>query len=388
MSVPARASRVRGHCATARRKFLVGAATTTAGTALAGFPMVAVAQSPAILRFQGAWSAKDIFHEYALDYARKFNDMSGGRVRIEVLPAGAVVEPRGLLDAVDKGELDGCHAVPAYWAGKDRAFSLFGSGPSFGMDANLLLSWMQYGGGAGLYDELYGRVLRMNVTGFLYGPMPAQPLGWFRKPLASAAQFKGLRMHARGWPAELFRQMGAVVQDLPDDEIVAAARGGRIDAASYGNPTSDRQLGLPEALPVCMLRSYHQPAQVFEILFNKRRFDGLPADLRAMARVAAQAASADLSWKASDRCAADYAELRKKPGVKLVTTPPDILRAQLKAWSALTAGGSRHGPSFEKVFNSQRAWARRAVAWKMDSAADPRPAYDHWFSAGSEGGKR
>jgi TRAP-type mannitol/chloroaromatic compound transport system substrate-binding protein len=317
-----------------RRNFLVGAATATAGAAIAGFPMVAVAQTPVSFRFQGAWSARDIFHEYALDYAKAVGEMSGGRIRIEVLSAGAVVKPRDLLDAVNKGVLDGCHAVPAYWAGKDSAFSLFGSGPALGMDANLILSWMEYGGGKQLYDEIHARVQQLNVTGFLYGPMPTQPLGWFRKPLVSAAQLKGLRLHARGMPAQMFRQMGAEVQDLPDDEIVPAARGGRLDAVAFNNATSDRQLGLPEVFPVCMLQSHHQPAQVFEVLFNKKRLDSLPADLKWIVRHAARAASADLSWKAAHRYSADYAELRSQPGTRFLKTPPEVLRAQLKAWDA------------------------------------------------------
>src|SRR5688572_473098 len=136
----------------ARRRFLLGAAAS--GAAAVSFPMVARAQAPIALRFQGAWSAKNIFHEFALDYAKKVTDMSGGRLRIEVLPAGAVVKPFDLIDAVHKGVLDGCHAVPAYWAGKNTAFSLFGTGPALGMDANLMLSWMEHGGGKALYDEI------------------------------------------------------------------------------------------------------------------------------------------------------------------------------------------------------------------------------------------
>jgi TRAP-type mannitol/chloroaromatic compound transport system substrate-binding protein len=368
----------------ARRRFLTAAAS--AGAAVA-FPMAAAAQPAAmVLRFQGAWSAKDIRHEYALDYARKVNDMSGGRVRIEMLAAGAVVKPPELLDAVEKGVLDGCHAAPSYWARKDAAFSLFGAGPALGMDANLLLSWVEYGGGRVLYEELYARVLHLNVAGFLYGALPTQPLGWFRRPLSSAGEIKGLRYRAAGLPGELFREMGAAVQDLAYDEIMPAARGGRLDAAAFGNLTPARELGLPEAFPVCMLQSYHQPAPIFEVLYNKKRFDALPADIRAIARYAAQAASADLSWKAADRDSADYARLRERPGTRLVRTPPEVLRAQLKAWSSVAARRSRDNPIFEKILKSQQAWARRTVAWMLDNAVDPRIAYDHWFPRSEESG--
>jgi TRAP-type mannitol/chloroaromatic compound transport system substrate-binding protein len=170
-----------------------------------------------------------------------------------------------------------------------------------------------------------------------------------------------------------------VVQDLPDDEIVPAARGGRLDAVAFNNATSDRQLGLPEVFPVCMLRSHHQPAQVFEVLFNKQRFDSLAADLRGIVRHAAQAASADLSWKAAHRYATDYAELRNQPGTRFLKTPPEVLRAQLKGWDAVVARSSRENPFFEKVLKSQMAWARRTVGWAQDTIVDPRIAYDYWF---------
>jgi TRAP-type mannitol/chloroaromatic compound transport system substrate-binding protein len=130
-----------------RRGFL-GA---TAAVAVA--PVVAHAQQAAIsFRFQSTWPTKDIFHEYALDYAKKVNEMSGGRMKIDVLPAGAVVKAFDLLDAVHKGTLDGGHGVAAYWYGKNSAYSLFGTGPSFGMDANMFLGWMEYGGGRAVHE--------------------------------------------------------------------------------------------------------------------------------------------------------------------------------------------------------------------------------------------
>ena len=129
-----------------RRKFLAGTAAAT-GAAITGFPMIATAQTgPVNMRWQSTWNAKDIFHEYALDFAKKVNDMSGGELKIEVLPAGAVVPAFGLLDAVSKGTLDGGHGVLVYHYGKQNALALWGSGPAFGMDANMLLSWHKYGG--------------------------------------------------------------------------------------------------------------------------------------------------------------------------------------------------------------------------------------------------
>jgi len=358
------------------RRRLLGA---SAAGALAGFPMIASAQTAIRWRWQGTWSAKDILHEYALDYARTVREMSGGRLRIEVLPAGAVVKPFDLITAVHKGVLDGSHAVPAYWHDRNPAFSLFGSGPAFGMDANNFLAWMAYGGGRGLYAELLGSVMNLNVTGFLYGPMPTQPLGWFRKPVESASQLKGLRIGTAGLALELFREMGAAAEAIPAEERAEALARGRLDAAEFNNPTSDRSLGLADAAKICMLRSYHQPAEVFEILINRARYDALADDLKAIVGHAADAASAAMSWKALHRYSEDHERLQREKGVEFRRTPPDVLRAQMRAWSAVVKRVSSDNPIGEKVIKSQLAWARRTVGWTQEATVDSRMAYDHWF---------
>ena len=370
-----------------RRRFLLGASTLTASAVAGGFPAIAIAQSPVVFRFQGAWSARDIFHEYALDYAKRVNDMSGGRLRIEVLPAGAVVKPRYLLEAVHKGVLDGCHAVPELWRGKSPAFSLFGAGPALGMDADNLLAWMEYGGGRALYHELQHRQLALEVVGFLYGPMPTQPLGWFREPVTSPAQFKGLRFGATGMAVQLYREMGANATELAADEAVVALGAGRLDGAAFNNASSDLELGLPEAARHCMLQSYHRTAEVFEILINRKRFDALAADLRAILKHAAEATSAGMSWKAVHRYSQDQARMREKEGRRFHRTPASVLRAQMEAWRAVAARASKDNPFFARVLESQLAWARRTVGWRLETVVDPRVAYDQWFGKQPAPGK-
>jgi TRAP-type mannitol/chloroaromatic compound transport system substrate-binding protein len=366
-----------------RRKFLAGAALGT-GVA-AGFPMIARAQQPITLRWQSTWPAKDIFHEYALDYAKKVNEMSGGRLRIDVLPAGAVVRAFDLIDAVAKGTLDGGHGVSAYWYGKNSAFSLFGTGPAVGMDANNFLAWMAYGGGQALYDELVQNVLNLDVVGFVYGPMPTQPLGWFKKPVQNAGQLKGLKYRTVGLSIDVFKAMGASVNALPGGEIVPAMDRGLLDAAEFNNASSDRLLGFPDVSKVCMLQSYHQPAEAFEILFNRKRYDALPTDMKSILKIAAEAASADMSWKAIHRYSQDYIEMREKQGVRFFKTPDDVLRAQMGAWSTVVNEKRKENPFFAKVLDSQMAWARRTVTWSMDTVVDPRIAYNHWFGQKAAG---
>src|SRR6267142_778679 len=222
-----------------RRKFLTGAAAT--GAAALGFPAIVKAQGPISMRWQSTWPAKDIFHEYALDFAKKVNDMTGGDLKIEVLPAGAVVPAFGLLDAVTKGTLDGGHGVLVYHYGKQNALALWGSGPAFGMDANQLLSWHKYGGGKDLLAKLYASI-GANVVSFPYGPMPTQPLGWFKKPITKVDDFKGLKFRTVGISIDVFQAMGAAVNALPGGEIVSAMDRGLLDAAEFNNASSDRAL--------------------------------------------------------------------------------------------------------------------------------------------------
>ena len=357
-----------------RRKFL-GAVTIVGGTVVGAAPMVSVAQSPISFRWQSTWPAKDIFHEYANDFAKKVNGMSGGRLKIDVLPAGAVVKAFDLIDAVSKGTLDGGHGVLSYWYGKNSAMALWGSGPSFGMDANMLLAWHEYGGGKALLEEIY-KSLNLNVVSYLYGPMPTQPLGWFKKPITKVEDFKGLKYRTVGLAIDIFTAMGAAVNALPGGEIVSAMDRGLLDAAEFNNATSDKLLGFPDVSKVCMLQSFHQSAEQFEILFNRTKFNSLPADLKSIVNAAVQASSADMSWKAIDRYSQDYIELQKG-GVKFYQTPDAILQAQLKAWDDITKKKSAENPLFKRVLESMEKFAMRACRWQNDTNVDFKMAFRH-----------
>ena len=366
-----------------RRKFLKGAAVGGAGAAALSFPMISKSQGVQNMRFQSTWPAKDIFHEYAVDFATKVNDMTGGELKIEVLPAGAVVPAFGLLDAVSKGTLDGGHGVVVYHYGKNAALALWGSGPSFGMDANMLLSWHKYGGGAALLDELY-KVVNANVKSYVYGPMPSQPLGWFKKPIAKVEDLKGLKYRTVGISIDMFTAMGVSVNALPGGEIIPAMDRGLLDAAEFNNASSDRQLGFPDVSKVCMLQSYHQNAEQFEILFNGTKYNALSPKLRAILDNCVEAASADMSWKAIDRYSKAYDEMQKTQGVKFYKTPDSILRNQLKVFDEVVAKKSAENPLFKKIVDSQRAFAQRAVKWDLDTNVSRRMAFDHYFPSGAK----
>jgi TRAP-type mannitol/chloroaromatic compound transport system substrate-binding protein len=358
-----------------RRRFLKVAAAGAAATVAA--PNIGSAQGPVSMRWQSTWPAKDIFHEYALDYAKKVNDMTGGDLKIEVLPAGAVVPAFGLLDAVSKGTLDGGHGVLAYHYGKSNALALWGSGPAYGMDANMLLSWHKYGGGKELLTKLYASI-GANVVSFPYGPMPTQPLGWFKKPVTKAEDLQGVKFRTVGISIDVFTGLGAAVNALPGGEIVSAMDRGLLDAAEFNNASSDRVLGFPDVSKICMLQSYHQNAEQFEILFNKAKFDALPEKIRAIIANATEAAGQDMAWKAFDRYSKDYEEMQTKDKVKFYKTPDSLLQKQLDVYDQVVEKKSSD-PLFKEIVASQLAFAKRVTQWEQDTVVSRRMAYNHYF---------
>ena len=285
---------------------------------------------------------------------------------------------------MSKGTLDGGHGVMVYHYGKQNALALWGSGPAYGMDANMLLSWHKYGGGKQFLEKLY-KSIGANVVSFAYGPMPTQPFGWFKKPITKFEDLKGQKFRTVGISVDVFTAMGAAVNALPGGEIVPALDRGLLDGAEFNNASSDRLLGFPDVSKVCMLQSYHQNAESFEIIFNRDKFNALPDKLQALIEVCVEAASADMSWKAIDRYSKDYIEMQTKDKVKFYKTPDSILKKELEAYDEVAAKKAAENPLFKEIIESQKAFAKRAVSWEMDTVVTRRMAYNHYFGAQESG---
>ncbi|MBX3636950.1 MAG: TRAP transporter substrate-binding protein [Rubrivivax sp.] len=373
-----------------RRRFLTAAIGGAGAVALAACgkkeeaapaastaaPAVSATPSTVVLKMQGSWGAKDIFNEMAEEYVKRVNEMSGGRLRIDYLVAGAVVKPFEVMDAVAKGVLDAGHTVPVYWYGKSKVASLFGSGPINGCDAPQTLAWIYRGGGLELYNELLGK-LNLDVVGYFAMPMPTQPLGWFKKPLASANDLKGLKYRTVGLAADLMQEMGVSVTQLPGGEIVPAMDRGVIEAFEFNNPTSDRRFGAQDVAKNYMMGSFHQAMEFFEIIFNKAKHDALPADLKAVLRYGAEAASSSNWWTAMDNYSKDFEELASVDKVNIIRTPKSIFDAQIKAWDVITKKLSDEDPFFKKVVDSQKAWSKRVARYMFFNEADYKVGYEH-----------
>ena len=363
-----------------RRKFLKAGGTVAAGAAAGALaaPAVVTAQSPMVLRMQSSWAESDIFHEMARQYVDRVNAMSGGRLQIDLLPAGAVVGAFQIQDAVADGVLDGGHHVTAYWYGKNKAASLFGTGPVFGIDGAQFLAWVQYGGGKDLYRELVQDILGLPVVGFFAMPMPAQPLGWFESPPASVDDMQGLKYRTVGLSADVNQALGLAVTQLPGGEIVPAMERGVIDAFEFNNPTSDRRFGAQDVVKNYMLGSYHQAAETFEIIFNQQLFESLDPDLQAVLEFGAEAANTANYGLAMENYSTDLQGLINEDGVNVQRTPDSILEAQLQAWDQVVEG-LVSDDIFRRIIESQRAWGERVGFYAIMNQPSYRAAYDHYF---------
>ncbi|MPZ59347.1 MAG: twin-arginine translocation signal domain-containing protein [Rhizobiales bacterium] len=360
---------------TTRRKFLAGAAMT--GAAAVAMPQISRAQTTT-LKLQTSWPASDIFTEMAQQYVERVNSIAGGRLKIDLLHAGAVVHPFQVLDGVHGGQIDMAHTVTVYWYGKHKAASLFGTGPVFGFNANEGLGWIHNGGGKELFEELQTQIMKLNVKSFFVMPMPTQPLGWFKKPVKSMADMKGLKYRTVGLAADLMQAMGLAVAQLPGGEIVPAMQRGVIDAFEFNNPTSDRRFGSADVAKNYMLGSHHQATEYFEIMINRAKFNGLPKEHQAIIQYAAEAASSANEWKGMDQYSKDLQELISKDKVNVLRTPQDVFDAEIKAWDGLIATLSKD-PFMKKVMDSQKAWVKRVVFYNMMNATDYKGAFNHHF---------
>ncbi|MEO3430383.1 TRAP transporter substrate-binding protein [Pelagibius sp. CAU 1746] len=365
--------------AVSRRKLLKGGAIAAGATAASTLAApAAIGQAPLVVKMQTSWPASDIWMDFARQYVERVEKMSGGRLKVDLLPAGAVVAAFQVLDAVNDGVLDAAHTVPVYWYGKHKAASLFGTGPVFGGSANTMLAWFYAGGGKELYAELTQQILGLNVYGFYGFPMPAQPFGWFKEPVSKVSDLQGFKYRTVGLAADLMQRLGMSVAQLPGGEIVPAMERGVIDAFEFNNPSSDMRFGAQDVAKNYMLSSYHQASESFEFLFNKDFFDDLPDDLSAILQYGVEAVSTSNTALALDNYSSDLQKLQSEHGVTVHRTSKEILDAELKAWDELIPT-LEEDAYMKKVLDSQRAWVERVVFYELMNSPDYALAYNHYF---------
>ena len=362
-----------------RRSFLTK--SVVAGGAATGAMLAApavLAQAPLVIKMQTSWNDANIWQDFARDYATRVEEMSGGRVKVDVLPAGAVVAAFQVLDAVNDGLIDAAHSVPVYWYGKNKAASLFGTGPVFGGSATTMLSWFYQGGGQALYNELTQDIMGLDVVGYMGFPMFAQPFGWFKQEVNTVADLQGFKYRTVGLAADLMAKLRMSVAQLPGGEIVPAMERGVIDAFEFNNPSSDKDFGAQDVAKNYYLSSYHQASESFEFLFSKAFLEDLDPDIQAILKYGVEAASTANTAKAMDRYSADLQFLQNDAGVTVRRTSKEILDAQLKAWDELIPE-LEADPFMKKCLDSQRDWVGRVSYYELMNAPDYGLAYEHYF---------
>jgi TRAP-type mannitol/chloroaromatic compound transport system substrate-binding protein len=340
------------------------AIVTVLGLAL-GFgdrdPALAQPQKVYTLKMQSSLPSGDPMFDHAMAFAQRVQTISGGRLKIEMLPAGAIIPAFEVLDATNRGVIDGAHTATIYWVGKHRAAAVFYGTFSFGMDWFDLLGWMYEGGGLELYQTWYRDVLKMNVMAIPAWFVPGQPLGWFKKPVAKWEDLKGLKLRIPGIAGEALRDAGMAIITLPGGEILPAAERGVIDAAEWAGPVFDRRLGLHQVFKHYYLAGMHDPIATNEILINTSAWQNLPMDLQEVIKVTATEVSLRWLLRIFKENALTLKELQEQHGVKVSVTPREINLKIMEELGRLAARDAEKDPFFRKVLESQKAYAALVV---------------------------
>ncbi len=368
------------------RTFAAAGLLAAAGLITAG-PEPAFAQGGAskevAWKVQTTWPQANLLQESPTIMAKAIEEMSGGRLKMEVLSAGVVVPPFEVLDAVHKGVLDAAHAWPGYWTGKNMAAGLFGPPPAgpFGLGRDEFLSWLHVGGGMELYNELLQKELKLNVVAFFTTTLCYwEAFGWFRKPFDTLADLKKMKFRTSGLGLQMMRGMGVAAVQMPGGEVIPALERGTIDGAEWAIPSHDILMGFQNVTKYYYMPDMRQPPGIQEFLINKSKWDELPADLKAIVKNALLAEIMRMNNASIDLDSKAIKELVEKHGVKIMRTPEEVLKAQLAAVDKVYEEEAAKNPFFAKVLASQREFARRVVPHAAQIRPPLERAVEHYWS--------
>jgi len=290
------------------------------------------------------------------DFAANVAALTGGEVKIEVLPDGAIVSGRDILDAVDKGLVEAGFAWTHYWSGKHPA-----AGAGVGIDNIAFISWYMYGGGRALYDQLWDE-MGMNIKGLMLQPVGPEALGWFKEPINSMADFRKYRFRTPpGIPGQTYKDIGVASVAMSGGDILPALEKGVIDAAEWCCPKPDSVFGFQKVLKHYYLQGLHQVVVNADMYINKDVWNKLtPHQQKAMEVAADASLIRSLSYRIYENGRA-LKELTEKWGVQLHDTPSDYFPTYMNAAKASLEKNAKKNAFFKEVWDSQKAFAEIAV---------------------------
>jgi len=355
-----------------RRKFLKTVGAGLAGAAVA--PAAAQAQAPRTIRWklQTANPTGTPHHVLLSKFSSNVDKMSGGRLKIEILPAGAIVNPNEILDACNKGLIDAGQWWTHYATGKHPAAGLFSSplgGSGSGLDQMGHLAWYMNGGGRDLYVEYYTKILKADVMPFLYAPDGPEALGWFKKPITSVAEFTKLRFRiSSGLPSDVLKDMGGIPMNLGSNEVIPAAERGIVDGIEFINPASDIKVGLHDIFKFYSIQGLHQAIDIADIIINGKKWRELTPDLQTIIEVSITASLFDAMLYFIHENAKALKVLTTEKGVTMFDAPPDYAPAWINSAKRVLAKFEEKDPFFKKVLDSQREFANLVVPFTRETA--------------------
>ena len=346
-----------------RRHFVRGAGL--AGVLAAGVAPAVHAQAAVRWRLASSFpKSLDTLYGGAEIFAKKVSDMSGGKFQISTHPSGELMPPIGVVDGVQAGTVEIAHTAPYYFVGKDDAFA-FGTAVPFGLNSRQMNAWMFEGNGLKLMHELYSNY---GMTSFPGGNTGAQMGGWYRKPVNSLADLKGLRFRTAGIAGKVLERLGVVVQAIPPADIYPALEKGTIDAVEFVGPYDDMKLGFNKVAPNYAYPAFWEGGAQLDFLINQKAFAALPAEYRAIVEAAATYAHVDLQAKYDYKNPAALRQLVAS-GTKLFRFPKDAMEAGLKEATALYNEIGAKNALFKKIYEDfskvraeQNLWFRFAEA--------------------------
>jgi TRAP-type mannitol/chloroaromatic compound transport system substrate-binding protein len=344
---------------------------TAFAAGVAAFASLAAVASPAsaqqkVLKMQASWPASLTLYENFTMFAKRVEELTGGEIKIEAMPAGQIVPAFEVLDATHKKVIDGAHTWAGYWQGKNSAAILMTGGPGgpWGMDHQDFLGWVWWGDGAKLIDEFYREHLKLNVVSIpIMTPAP-QALGWFKKRIENVADFKGMKCRQTGIAGQIFNEMGMRAVNMPGGEIMPAAERGTIDCAEWVGGIEDLRFGFQTVWKYHYAPSLHEPVSIADLLINGDVWKEISKRNQEIIKAAATETLLKwwVGWQKQNADA--LKEMREKHKVNVLHTPPEIHTEFLKAWDRVAAKEAANNPFFKKVMESQKAWAASVVPAK------------------------
>ncbi len=354
-----------------RRHFLkqagAGAAVTAGSLGLAacgkaggGAAAPAVQGEPAIKwRMASSFTKSlDILHSNAEHFSQRLRELTGGRFDIRVFPAGEIVPALQVLDAVQQGTVEMTHTCSYYFVGKDRTFG-FGSTMPFGMNARQMNAWLYLGGGQALLDEFYAAY---GIVSFPVGSTGAQMGGWWRKPIHSLADLKGVKMRIPGMGGMIMERLGVLPQQLAVGDIYPALEKGAIDAAELVGPYDDEKTGLFQVARHYYTPGWWEPGPMVHFFVSRKAWEALPKSYQDAFRAAA--AETNLLVTAGYDHGNPLAMARLlQQGVKLERYPDDVLRAAYGASQEFYREEAARNPAFARIFGAWDRYRRNQHTW-------------------------